>query len=493
MTKALSVMLTTEGTYPHSTGGVSTWCNNLIGNLNWVDFTLVPVMMNPYITMRYELAGNIDRVAEVPLWGMEEPAEYLTNIPFSQVYQAKRETLEPVISDKFIPSFRAFVEELYQDKLDGRIIGEKIYEMHRYFQRYDYNLTLKSEPVWDTFREVVLSNAGRSGIAALPTIFDITEALRWLYHFMIPVLADPPRTDLAHSTAAAFCAIPCVVSKLRDGTPFLLTEHGVYIREQYLSVSRANYPFYAKDFLLRLIVGISRMSYFFADQISPVCRYNIRWEMAHGAEPEKIKVIYNGIDPDVFVSRELPDLPPTVIVPAARIDPLKDIETLLHAAARVSRSVPDIAFVVYGHMLDEDYLNTCTKLRQELGLEHTVTFAGHSDVPWEIYNQGHVVALTSISEAFPYAVIEAMASSRPVVASNVGGIGEALEGCGIVVAPRDVEGFANAILKLLGDPELRKQLGQEARDRVLNTFTLRHFVTAYGDSYRTLTSAGDAT
>lgn len=486
MNQSLSVMLATEGTYPHSAGGVSTWCNHLIGGLEWVDFTLLPVMMNPYIAMRYELGPNVSRVLEVPLWGMEEPAEYLTEIPFSQVYQSKRATLDDVIGEDFVPAFRVFVQELYRDTPDGRVIGESVYAMHGYFRRYDYNLTLKSEPVWDAFRDVVLKNAGSADIDDLPTIYDITEALRWLYHFMMPILADPPKTDLVHATAAAFCAIPCVVAKLRDATPFLLTEHGVYIREQYLSVSRGDYPFYAKDFLLRLIVAISRMSYCYADQISPVCRYNTRWELHHGAAPDKLRVIYNGIDPGLFMPREQASVRPTVIVPAARIDPLKDIETLLECAARVRELVPDVEFLVYGDMLDPDYLATCTQLRLELGLEQTVVFAGHSDTPWEIYHQGQVVALTSISEAFPYAVIEAMACARPVVASNVGGIEEALEGCGVLVAPRDAEGFAEAIVRLLNDRALCAQLGQDARDRVLNTFTLQHFVTAYGDAYRGL-------
>lgn len=486
MPERLSVLLTTEGTYPHNAGGVSTWCNHLIGNLDWVDFTLLPVMMNPYIGMRFELAPNVRKLVEVPLWGMEEPAEYLTDIPFSQVYLAKRRTSPKAIRDGFLPAFTALVEALYAEPIDGEEIGEQIYAIHRFFRAYDYNVTLKSRAVWEAFRQIVLTSAEADAQNGQPTIFDITEGLRWLYHFLIPVLSDPPRTDLSHATAAAFCAIPCVVTKIRDGTPFLLTEHGVYIREQYLAVSRANYPFYAKDFLLRLIVAMSRMSYHYADRIAPVCAYNRRWEVRHGAAEESIRVIYNGIDPARFVPREAPSSPPTVIVPAARVDPLKDIETLIRTAAQVRRSLPSVRFLVYGGLPDDAYAERCLALRRDLGLEDSLVFAGHSDSPWEIYNQGQVVLLTSISEAFPYAVIEAMACGRPVVASNVGGISEALEGCGLLVAPRDVAGFSAAILKLLGDAGLRAQMGQDGRDRVLNTFTLGHFVAAYGDTYRAL-------
>jgi glycosyltransferase involved in cell wall biosynthesis len=274
-----------------------------------------------------------------------------------------------------------------------------------------------------------------------------------------------------------------VIAKLRDGTPFLLTEHGVYIREQYLAVSRQNYSYHAKAFLLNLIVAISRMNCHFADQISPVCSYNKRWEIAHGAAEEKIKVIYNGVDPHLFLPRETHRRRATVVVSAARIDPLKDLETLIRAAAQVRREEPEVEFLVYGSISNQEYYADCIELRKSLGLENTVSFVGHSEVPWEIYNQGDIVALTSISEAFPYSVIEAMACGRPVVASDVGGVSEALEGCGLLVRPQSPDAFASSVLSLLRDQESRSDMGREARDRVLNTFTMDRFIREYGESY----------
>src|SRR5438445_12648579 len=76
----ISVLLTTEGTYPHSAGGVSTWCDSLIRNTPEVHYTLVPIMMNPHIKLKYEPPHNTRRVINVPLWGIEEPAEFLTDI-----------------------------------------------------------------------------------------------------------------------------------------------------------------------------------------------------------------------------------------------------------------------------------------------------------------------------------------------------------------------------------------------------------------------------
>lgn len=486
MTTPISVLLTTEGTYPYHSGGVSTWCDNLVKGLPALEFTLLPIMMNPHISVKYDLPRNVVRVIDVPLWGTEEPAEFIRDIPFSHIYLSKQRTRRGVIGRQFLPLLTTLVRQIYADQPDPQVAGETLYDMYRYFRQFDYNATFKSREVWEGFAEEVLVHASVRPGAPFPSLFEVTEGLRWLYRFLIPLNAEPPRTHVTHSTAAAFCGLPCIVAKLRDGTPFLLTEHGVYVREQYLAISRMKISHAAKEFLLNLIVLVSRVNYHFADQISPVCHYNKRWELAHGAAAAKIRVIHNGVNPELFVPREVHRERATVVVSAARIDPLKDIETLIRAAAVVRREQPDVRFVVYGSMVNEAYYRECLDLRGALGLDDTVSFPGHTASPWEVYNQGDIVALTSISEAFPYSVIEAMACGRPVVASDVGGVREALEGCGLLVRPREPEAFGESILGLLRDRDSRFQMGQEARDRILNTFTLDRFIREYRDSYREL-------
>jgi glycosyltransferase involved in cell wall biosynthesis len=112
---------------------------------------------------------------------------------------------------------------------------------------------------------------------------------------------------------------------LRHDTPMVLTEHGVYMREQNLFLSRFRSLLFSKRFLLNLINAVSRANYWFADVVAPVCRYNTRWELAHGTDPSKIEVIYNGVDAEMFSPGARPAGPPHVIA-TARIDPLKDID-----------------------------------------------------------------------------------------------------------------------------------------------------------------------
>jgi glycosyltransferase involved in cell wall biosynthesis len=77
-----------------------------------------------------------------------------------------------------------------------------------------------------------------------------------------------------------------------------------------------------------------------------------------------------------------------------------------------------------------------------------------------------------------------MSCCKPVVASDVGGVGEALEGCGVLVKPRDDEAFASEVRTLLEDPALRQRLGAKARARVLDEFRLDHAIASYLQLYR---------
>jgi polysaccharide biosynthesis protein PelF len=477
----LSVLMTTEGTYPFSAGGVSTWCDALLRNTPDVRWTLLPLTMNPHIEQRFEPPENVRRMLSVPLWGIEEPAEFMVDMPFAQLYDRKRRTTDENIERAFVPHFRELLRVICRDQGDAATFGKVLVALEDYFRVHDYNETLKSRVVWDTVRSEVPAYPTRFE----PTLFDLTECLRWLYHFLIVLNVRVPKTSVTHSTAAAFCGIPCITAKVRHGTPMILTEHGVYLREQYLFLSRFRRLLFCKEFLLNLITAVVRANYHFADIVAPVCHYNTRWEVAHETPQQKIRVIYNGVDPEHFTPAPKLHGEPHVVA-TARIDPLKDIETLLRVAARLKATHPRLRFTVHGAVADESYYRRCLAVRHHLGVEDTVTLGSATEDVVAAYRDADVVLLTSISEAFPYSVIEAMACEKAVVASDVGGVGEALEGCGVLVKPRDDERFAAEVAKLLDDHHLRLRLGAKARARVLDEFRLDHSISKYLDLYRGL-------
>jgi hypothetical protein len=105
----------------------------------------------------------------------------------------------------------------------------------------------------------------------------------------------------------------------------------------------------------------------------------------------------------------------------------------------------------------------------------------------DAYHSGHIVLLTSISEGFPYTLIEAMAAGKPTVATDVGGVREATGDAGFIVPPQNPEKTAEACLLLLSDPGLRQTLGHAARTRILSMFTLEQSLAIFGDLYREVT------
>ena len=179
---------------------------------------------------------------------------------------------------------------------------------------------------------------------------------------------------------------------------------------------------HVRSVLLRFFKRLVEATYVMADRIAPVSHYCQLWELKSGATSSQIRPVYNGIDPDTFAYD--PDEPaePTLVY-VGRIDPLKDIETLLRAFALVRQAVPGARLRMFGPRESAAYGRRCDALLDELGLTGAAVFEGPVAARAEAYRAGQVVLLTSISEGFPFAVLEAMACGRPVVATRCRGGG----------------------------------------------------------------------
>ena len=497
----IEILLTTEGTYPVVRGGVSTWCDLLVRRVPGVRYTVLTVMANPYLPPRYELPSGVSRWIKVPLWGTEDPAEHL-DLSTTELFERPERTTAAVVREKFLPVLSRVVDRFWsgpEEPLHGNsgLKGERmsnsektdlvsdLVELHRLFLEYDYHSLMKNLAVWQWYTSAAIERfAPRFNLR--PTLHDLAQSMGWIYRFLIVLATPVPNADVIHSSAAALCALPGAVARFTRQVPFLLTEHGVYLREQYHSVGRSPLSPYLKRSLLGLTRAVSQVAYAAADVVAPVAAFNTRWERELGVPERKIRVAYNGVDPAVFQPRPRPAGMPATVVSVARIDPVKDLATLLQAAALVARKRPDVRFVVYGGVSAPAYYQQLLTLRDELGLAEQFTFAGHLDDVPAAYASGDVVALSSISEGFPYSVIEAMMCEKPVVATDVGGTREALGGTGLLVAPRSPDSMAAAILRLLEDPATARALAKDARERALALFTVQNFVRDYQNLYRKL-------
>ncbi|MCY0909803.1 MAG: GT4 family glycosyltransferase PelF [Sulfobacillus thermotolerans] len=478
------VLLATEGTYPFHQGGVSTWCDTLVHRLTDVDFIIFAVAMNPYVETLFDMPGNVLRTVAVPLWGMQDPSEHRDDLAYSEIFLQKQRTGSQQIHALFLPVFQQFLDGLTHDE-PGQI-GPALARLYRYFRTYDYQTTFKAQEVWDTYKTWVLATT-RRGYWNNPSVFESVQGLGWIYHFLTILNTAIPSTDIIHSSAAAFCGMVGIVSKLEYGTPYLLTEHGVYLREQYLAIGRSNMTPFSKRFLIGLVKAISRENLFWADELVPVCHFNGRWERVLGANPEKIRVIYNGVSAARFSPR--PTTPPAhksplEVLAVARIDPNKDLETLLRAVKLVTSFNIPVHVRILGSVTVPEYEQKLLSLREQLGLGQIVEFLGHHDNVSDAYRAADITVQSSITEAFPYSVLESMMSGVPMVATDVGGTREALGSAGILVPSRDPAQLALGIAALAQDDGMRRQLGTLARQRALQYFEISNTIAAFSSLYR---------
>ena len=489
---SVRVLLVTEGTYPFSQGGLANWCDMLVRDLPDVEFVVLGMASDPASTLCYELPRNVVQLVRLPLWGIREAIENQRHLGLGELIRRSARATEASVAAHFIPPFRTFLASLFLEDRT-RDFAPALLQMRRFFLAYDFDATLRSRVLWQCFAEA--SEAPFVKAAALcgypdaqVNLDEVSSSLSLLYHWLMPLGAQLPAADLTHAASAGLCGLIGTVAKLERGTPFLLTEHGVYLRERYLDEAGADDGLFRKLFRLRFARRLTELGYRYADRVAPGSRYNQRWEVAMGVPSDRVQVIYNGVDPSRFVPVSKAASAPATVVWLGRIDPLKDLFTLLEAAAIVRKTRPDILFRLHGTAPSgaEDYYQACLTLRSVLGLQETVRFEGHARSAAAAFNAGDVVVLSSISEGFPYSVVEAMLCAKPVVATAVGGVPEALAGCGIIVEPRNPSQMAAAILELMADPNRRAQLGHAARNKASQEYTLQQCSTAYRSLYRSL-------
>lgn len=176
-----------------------------------------------------------------------------------------------------------------------------------------------------------------------------------------------------------------------------------------------------------------------------------------------------------------------VITFAGRLSRTKGVHVLLDAFAQVLRDMPEARLEILGSGHDEQAFY---KQADDLGLGDAVQFLGWADkdtIDTHLSNAA-VVAFPSIyPEAFGITGIEAMMRGKPVVAFNVGGVPDWLHNgeTGYTVSVKDVDAYANALKKILRDPDLQKTMGQKGRVRAKEAFSAESFMLAILEIYRT--------
>lgn len=287
------------------------------------------------------------------------------------------------------------------------------------------------------------------------------------------VRSDQYHANLYGRLAAWKAGVPCIVAAV----------HNVYTRDKKLHRRAVNRLF-------------SR----FTDSVVAVSEAVKRDVIKYDRVPEhKVKVIYNGIELDAFSFKDRvrarallgigADAP--VVGNVGRLVEQKGQRYLIEAVSMLRRDFPDIVLLMVGDGPEKEGLKAQAR---SLGIEKNVMFAlARTDVP-DMLSAMDVFAFPSLWEGLGNALIEAMASGLPVVASDIMPIREIMGpvDCGAVVRPKDARSIASSIGGLLRDRPRAQRLGSAGRQRVEAQFSIKRNVTEYERLFQEILNSKDA-
>lgn len=214
--------------------------------------------------------------------------------------------------------------------------------------------------------------------------------------------------------------------------------------------------------------------------------------VSRGFPEDAIFVTYNGIDmkktelavdKDRFLDRYgLKKYAERMLfVIAARLDLVKDHMTLLRAVALNKEAFTDGHVLIAGQGLEREKLMAYVK---DEGLEDLVSFLGQVSDPFSLYGAGDVNLLTSVSESFPYALLEGAKAKIPFIATDVGGIGEMAGDYGMVFQPKDAEAMSRKMLYALNHPDEMKARGEGLYEYVNEHFSQEAMAKSHAEIYQ---------
>jgi glycosyltransferase involved in cell wall biosynthesis len=220
----------------------------------------------------------------------------------------------------------------------------------------------------------------------------------------------------------------------------------------------------------------TRMKYTWGIDCIVAISKSIHSQLQTGGLPKsKIRIIYEGMDLSLYPAspplRPRSPEEPMVVGTVAHLSREKGLQYLIEAASQIPAVKERLRFVIVG---DGDCLQELRALVQAKGLEDIFQFAGfHTNIS-QYMKTFDVFALPSLSEGLSSAILEAMAASLPIIATDVGGIPELVQDGdnGLLVSPADSAALARAIEHMADNPEAARRMGLRGRERMEEQFTL---------------------
>ncbi|MFB7619361.1 DUF3492 domain-containing protein [Kitasatospora sp. NPDC056181] len=471
----MRVALITEGVRPYPQRGTGGWSDRLAEGLHEHDFELY-VLAGPGAAAGPR--GGRPGVHELALWG-RRPAGRLPGALRRRQYARAYEGLVRAL---VMPGERAsFGAGLYRLAALAREDGS----LSAFLASAHARRTL--ERVW--------RSPGADTSAGQPLVCDVLVGADLLEQCLRPLSAPWYGTgpgglggaDLCHVVGGGPAALPALVAKQLHGVPFVVTEHGLHLREQYAGYREAPYRWPVRALLLSFFRALTEETYRQAAILTPGSAHDQQWQRRCGADPARTRVVHEGT-PAVARAAAGPEPSAPTLVWAGALEPGRDTELMLHAFARVRAGLPAARLVVHGEEAVRGYRAHCEAVAGRLGVADAVEFAGRPESTARAWEGATVIVFSALSQRSPRLLADAMLSGRAVVSTDVGVAREVVGPTGLLVPPRDPQALAAACLALLRDEERRARLGLAARLRAQERFAVEPVIGAFREIYLELVS-----
>lgn len=488
------VCLLVEGAYPYVTGGVSSWAHDLILAQPHLRFHVVALVADhaPHAS-RFALPANVVGLSDIVLQHDE------SQMPGGRQVQRLVDAIEAPLARLFekggLDDFSVIVQAVQRSGLPAPRAA-----------------LMNSEAAFAMLQRMY--EATVPGSSFLNYFWSWRSLAGGLFSVLAATL---PRARVYHALSTGYAGLTLARAVLETGRPGLLTEHGIYTNERRVEIAMADWltdklPVTLdldkrrrdlRDVWIDAFVGYSKSCYESSSRITTLYAGNQQLQQRDGAPADRLSVIPNGIDYDALsaIPRDTTPRRPTVAL-IGRVVPIKDIKTCIRAAALLREQVPGVLVQLLGPT-DEDpaYFAECEAMVKHLDLAETFQFCGRVQLK-EHLGRIDVVVLTSISEAQPLVLLEAAAAGLPSVATHVGCCRDLLLGApgetpalgpgGIVTPLANPAATADALARLLLDPELRLRYGQVMRARAERYYNRNVIDQSYRKLYEEFLYAPEA-
>ena len=470
----MKVVMIVEGAYPYINGGVSSWVQQLMQSMPDVEFVVqtIGAYRGEEKVFKYKIPENVSAIQEVYL--LDD--DYLGKNTKRKVQLTRQE-------------YEAFESLLFGVDTDWEVImrffTEKDVAINALLSGKDF-LNMVKNYYNEHFERVVFS--------------DFLWTMRSMYLPLFNILKSGiEKADVYHSASAGYAGLWGCLQRSMTGTPFLMTEHGIYTREREEEIIKAGWVSgIYKDLWINQFRKIGECCYNYADQV--VCLFQDAKELQteFGCDPAKSIVIPNGVNYKRFenVAPKEDDDSYINVGAILRVTPIKDVKTLISAFSLAKAKEPRLKLWIMGGLEEApEYVNECMKLVEDLKVEDVV-FTGIVQVT-EYIGKMDFLMLTSISEGQPLSILEGYAAKKPYIATDVGNCRGLIEGelddfgqAGYVVPVMGVTDIAEAILKLAESKEDRIKMGEAGYKRVKQEYSDKAVFEKYHNMYQRLAEQG---